>query len=61
MAAQSRRLAYRKLLRSRCTMHVWVTACGHTWAIASGKPLSPSQITMSTSLVPRLRISISHR
>ena len=42
-------------------MHVWVTACGQTWAIASGSPFSPSQTTMSTSRVPRFLTSASTR
>jgi hypothetical protein len=32
---------------------VWVIVCGQTVVIASGRPVSPSQTTMSTSAAPR--------
>src|SRR6266705_3057898 len=40
-------------------MQVWLTACGKTASIASGKPERPSVQTKSTSLTPRLRRSVS--
>src|SRR6266498_2018161 len=40
-------------------MRVWLTACGKTASIASGKPVSPSVQTKSTCLTPRLRRSVS--
>lgn len=42
-------------------MHAWVIACGHTVAIASGRPFRPSQTTRHTSAVPRFLISLSTR
>src|SRR5436309_10491445 len=39
-------------------MQVWLTACGKTASIASGKPVRPSVQTKSTSLTPRLRSSV---
>ena len=40
-------------------MQVWVMACGQVAAMASGKPLRPSQTTMHTSLTPRFFSSVS--
>ena len=40
-------------------MQVWLTACGKTASIGSGKPLSPSVQTNKTSLTPRMRSSVS--
>src|SRR6266508_1796010 len=40
-------------------MQVWLTACGKTASIASGKPVRPSVQTKSTSLTPRFLSSVS--
>jgi hypothetical protein len=48
-------------MRSRCTTHVWVTVWGQVAAMASGRPLSPSQTIMHTSVTPRLRTSVRTR
>ena len=40
-------------------MQVWLTACGKTASIASGKPESPSVQTNRTSLTPRFLSSVS--
>src|SRR6058998_2671256 len=48
----------RRLWRTRWTTQVWLTACGKTASIASGKPVRPSVQTKSTSLTPRLRSSV---
>src|SRR6266511_1261643 len=52
---------YRSDCRTKWTMQVWLTACGKTASIASGKPVSPSVQTKSTSLTPRLRSSVMTR
>src|SRR4029453_3378042 len=41
----------------RCTTQVWTVAKGQVAAMASGKPVRPSQQTMSTSRIPRLASS----
>ena len=41
-------------------MQVWLTACGKTASIASGKPVRPSVQTKRTSLTPRLLSSVMH-
>ena len=43
--------------RIRWTTHVWTVAWGQVASIASGSPVSPSQHTISTSLIPRLASS----
>src|SRR6266581_4565245 len=40
-------------------MQVWLTACGKTASIASGKPVRPSVQTKSTSVTPRFLSSVS--
>ena len=40
-------------LRIRCTMHVWICACGYTASMASGKPRRPSATAMRMSCRPR--------
>jgi hypothetical protein len=42
-------------------MQVWVIAAGHTVAMASGRPVRPSQTTMHTSATPRFLTSASTR
>ena len=44
--------------RSRWTTQVWTIVCGQTVSTASGRPLSPSQTSMSTSSTPRFLISV---
>ena len=43
------------------TLLLHCVVCGHTWEIASGRPLSPSQTTMQQSVVPRFLISVKTR
>ena len=50
--------AYRIELRFRWTTQVWTVALGQVAPIASGRPARPSQHTMRTSLIPRLRSSV---
>lgn len=45
------------LARIRCTTQVCTVAFGQVAAIASGKPVSPSQHTIRTSATPRLASS----
>ena len=47
------------MLRIRCTMQVCTMARGQTFVTTSGSPLRPSQTTKNTSLIPRLRRSVS--
>ncbi len=42
-------------------MHVCTIVCGHTCAMASGRPFSPSQTTMQQSTVPLFLISDNTR
>ena len=51
--------AYRIELRIRWTTQVCTIACGQIEPTASGSPDSPSQQTISTSRMPRLRSSVS--
>ena len=49
--------AYRRLARTRWTTHSWTAALGQISLIDSGRPFSPSQQTIMTSSMPRLRNS----
>ena len=40
-------------------MHVCTIVWGHTLTTTSGRPFSPSQTRKNTSLMPRLRRSVS--
>ena len=42
-------------------MHVCTMVFSHTALTASGSPFSPSQTTITTSLVPRFLISVQTR
>src|ERR1700748_419796 len=58
-ASQSFLEARWKVPRMRCTMQVWTMAAGQALPTTSGSPLRPSQTTKNTSLIPRLRRSVS--
>ena len=46
-------------MRIRCTTQPCTMLWGQTVSTASGRPVSPSQTTMHTSLAPRFLISVS--
>ena len=58
-ASQSRREARWKVLRIRWMTQVWTIGWGQALPTTSGRPLSPSQTTKNTSLMPRLRRPVS--